>query len=478
MKYGNIPQHNGKRTPSGSFLATSPSEHGEEFSGPSPALRGGWVGFHPSKSLTLTGGGGAACRDGGGFLSSTSPALRGGRVGFLLALCTLGSIPALAQAAPGHVALAPPAAVGQSAALNAPYVLSPDDQLSIGVLGHPDLTESVVVLPDGTFRYPIVGSVHAAGMTVRSLTQTLTQGLSTDLNQPEVTVTVVQTRPRLISVLGDVHTPGQYPVKDGEHLLDVLAACGGPAQPAQLTSATLVTDNGTKSMALDVPGLMNNTDMAENIPVEAGDVLLVQARDASVGQCQVIGEVQKAGSFPDPTDGLTVATLLAQTGGPLPDASLTHAQIMHDGTATDEDLRPLLSNLNASVGQTRLMPGDVLLVPVNQDKVGILGEVREPQDYLIPDGQTLTIAQAVSLAGGPTNQASRSQASIIRKGPDGKPIVIPVNIDAMLAGKTKVAEVTLRPGDILYVPTRHQAPGFNPLNYLGLASTAAVLARQ
>jgi polysaccharide export outer membrane protein len=450
MKNGNSPQHSGNGTPSGSFLATSPSEQGEGFSGPSPALgfiggRGGRVGF---------------CD----------------RVGFILALCALGGVvPALAQSAPvlmqGTQTLA-----GQSASAQ-PYVLSPDDQVTISVLGHADLSQSVIILPDGTFRYPIVGNVHAAGMTVQGLTQALTTGLSTDLNQPEVTVTVMQTRPRLISVLGDVHAPGQYPVKTGEHLLDVLAACGGPSQSSQLTSATLVTDNGAKSMTLDVPGLMNNTDPSENIPVEPGDVLLVQARDPSLGAVQVIGEVTKTGSFPVPAAGLTVATLLAQTGGPLPDASLTHAQIMHGGFATDEDLRPLLSNLNAPVGQTRLMPGDVLLVPVNQDKVGILGEVRSPQSYVIPDGQTLTVAEAVTQAGGPTNEASRSKATIIRKGPDGKPIVIDVNLDAMLAGKTKVADVSLEPGDILYVPTRHQAPGFDPLKYLGLATTASILAR-
>jgi protein involved in polysaccharide export with SLBB domain len=354
-------------------------------------------------------------------------------------------------------------------------VLSPDDQLSVSVLGHPDMTESVVVLPDGTFQFPVVGTVHAAGLTVQGLKRVLVQGLSTDLNQPEVTVTVVQTRPRLVSVLGDVHAPGQYPVKVGTHLEDILAACGGPAQPAQLTQATLVTDNGTKSTPIDVLGLMNNTDPTENVPLEAGDVLLVQAKSPETGQVQVIGEVQHPGAFPVPVGGLTVEALLAESGGAAADGALTQAQIMHGGHSTSIDLHPLMSDLNAPVGQTVIMPGDVLLVPANLSKIAILGEVREPQDYLIPDGQTVTVGDAVALAAGPTSEADRKSAYVIRKGADGKPVVIPVDLGALLAGQTRVADLPLQPGDVLYVPTRHHAPGFNPLTALGQISPLTYL---
>ncbi len=398
-----------------------------------------------------------------------------GRWGFLLLALSVPTI-AHAQTAPGRTPLAPPAPVSQSAgqggqsAPGAAYVLSPDDQLNISVLGHENLTQSVVILPDGTFQYPIVGAVHAAGLTVAGLKRTLVQGLSTDLNQPQVTVTVVQTRPRMVSVLGDVHAPGLYPVHPGTHLEDILAACGGPAQPAQLTQATLVTDGGTKSTPIDVLGLMNDTDPTENVPMEAGDVLLVQAKNPETGQVQVIGEVLRPGAYSVPVDGLTVEAVLAETGGAAPDGALTQAQIMHDGKSIPVNLHPLMTDLNAPVGQTVLMPGDVLLIPQDLNKVAILGEVHQAQDYLIPDGKTLTVADAVALAGGPTSQAARGKATIVRRGADGQPVVIPVDLDALLAGKTQVADVPLQPNDILYVPTRHQAPGFNPLNLLGYAS--------
>ena len=61
-------------------------------------------------------------------------------------------------------------------------MLADGDQLAVSVLGHADLSTQVTILPDGTFAYPVVGPVHAAGQTVAGLTQLLIRGLSSQLN--------------------------------------------------------------------------------------------------------------------------------------------------------------------------------------------------------------------------------------------------------------------------------------------------------
>ena len=74
--------------------------------------------------------------------------------------------PLLLLSALALLAPAPPARADGPALTNATpmaYVLSPDDQLDISVRGHDDFKASVTVLPDGTFNYPVVGKVHAAG---------------------------------------------------------------------------------------------------------------------------------------------------------------------------------------------------------------------------------------------------------------------------------------------------------------------------
>ena len=82
------------------------------------------------------------------------------------------------------------------------YVLGPDDQIDVSVLGHADFSAAVTVLPDGTFSYPVLGKVHAAGLTVDKLTAKIAAGLSSQLNQPTVTVYLRQGRARRVSVIG------------------------------------------------------------------------------------------------------------------------------------------------------------------------------------------------------------------------------------------------------------------------------------
>lgn len=359
------------------------------------------------------------------------------------ALC-LGALPGAAAA--GKPALAtdarPAVAVSQT------YVLSPDDQLNISVQGHEDLTTAVTILSDGTFNYPQVGAVHAAGLTVAALTRLLAQGLSDTINQPEVNVSVKASLPRRVSVLGAVHAPGQYDVKPDSRVLDILAAAGGPAQDANLTDATLVSAGGTKTTSLDVDALMKSADSAQNLPLAPGDVLLLQAREAY--QVQVTGEVAKTGTFLVPKEGMPILTLLSRAGGPLPDAAMTQAQILHDGKARTVNLRPLTHDLNDPIGEVKLMPGDVLQVPATTLKVALLGNVNRPGAYDVPDGETLPITKALILASGTAGDADLKNATLLRRSPEGTPILLPVNLALLLSGKEK--DTVMQPGDILYVP--------------------------
>src|SRR5579875_3175182 len=88
------------------------------------------------------------------------------------------------------------------------YVLAPTDELDISVLNQPDLHQAnVPILADGSFTFPVVGNVKAAGLTVAQLTSVLTKGLSERYNQPQVTVVVLTSHTRKISVTGAVHSP-------------------------------------------------------------------------------------------------------------------------------------------------------------------------------------------------------------------------------------------------------------------------------
>ena len=132
---------------------------------------------------------------------------------------------------------------------------------------------------------------------------------------------------------------------------------------------------------------------------------------------------------------------------------------MHAGTVRALNLHPLKYNLGDPAGRITLVAGDTLLVPENRQKVAVLGEVRAPAVYLIPDGEDLPITQALAEAGGPTADGDKKQVGILRLGADKKRHLVAVNMDALFKGDSTVADAGLQPGDILVVPTRRRKQG-------------------
>ena len=344
-----------------------------------------------------------------------------------------------------------PSAVAKS------YVLSPDDVIEVSVLGHEELRATVTILPDGGFDYPILGNVHAAGMTISGLTRTLSSGLGKRYNQPEVTVYLRQGRLRRVSVLGDgSKAAGQFEFRTGMHLLDLLSAAGGLAGPAPLVEATLVTGGGEQTTKIDLVPLMNGTDLSQNVPLVPGDTQFLIARNVEVGQVQVVGEVARPGAYSITPSGVSMLALLNQAGGALPTAKLTKAQVKHDGMVRIVNLRPLLTtDLSDDAGQIRIFPGDELLIPANKNIVLALGEVRSTGVLAIPDDQPLTLTHAYALVGGATPDGDKKNVSIVRRTPSGAATLLSINMEDVLKGKNGVTDILLQPDDILFIQTRN-----------------------
>lgn len=110
-------------------------------------------------------------------------------------------------------------------AIPSEYQLGPGDQLRVTVFGETDLTGSYVVGSQGSIAYPLVGEVHAAGLTVPQFTAALQHALEAYVRQPNVSVEVANYRPFFI--LGEVNRPGTYPYSANLTVLNAVATAGG-----------------------------------------------------------------------------------------------------------------------------------------------------------------------------------------------------------------------------------------------------------
>jgi len=138
-----------------------------------------------------------------------------------------------------------------------------------------------------------------------------------------------------------------------------------------------------------------------------------------------------------------------------PDLSVT-ARVATDGTMS----YPLLGNIRASGFTVReleknitdLLASDYLISPQvsifvkEYAKISILGQVRNPGSYQMKESLTLT--QAVALAGGFDDTADTSTVKIIR-GKDEKKETLEINIDQVLTKESP--DVEIRPNDTIIV---------------------------
>ena len=103
-------------------------------------------------------------------------------------------------------------------------------------------------------------------------------------------------------------------------------------------------------------------------------------------------------------------------------------------------------------------------------RVQIWGEVRIPGLYVVADGTDLI--EAISLAGGPTQDASLSRVKVIRFAGDRRG-VIDINVNDYIRSASEDATLRLQPNDTINVPSR-----FWPKvgRWAGLLTTLALIA--
>jgi polysaccharide export outer membrane protein len=98
-----------------------------------------------------------------------------------------------------------------------------------------------------------------------------------------------------------------------------------------------------------------------------------------------------------------------------------------------------------------MCPGDIVSIP-KAEVVYVVGDVKKAGGFQLSSHESISLLQALTLAEGLDRDNAANRAKIIRPAPggDGKPREIPVDINAIFAGKAP--DQPLYGNDILYVP--------------------------
>ncbi len=152
----------------------------------------------------------------------------------------------------------------------------------------------------------------------------------------------------------------------------------------------------------------------------------------------VQGAVQSPGSY-DLLGGNTLLEIIGRAGGVRPDRGGKVLIIRGSDAAEQETIEVDASSLLEEGDVTQnvaLEPGDIVVVPVARRlRVYVTGAVRIPGvvDYSSSEG--ITVLQAITAAGGPTERANLKKVTVKRRLSDGTEEVIPINAKRIQKGK-------------------------------------------
>lgn len=107
------------------------------------------------------------------------------------------------------------------------YVISPGDLLAIRVYNQEGMSGRPRVRVDGKISLPFLNDVQAAGLTTAALADHIAKRLKDFVVNPIVTVSLEETKPFEVYVVGEVVKAGRYMVEPSGTVLQAIAAAGG-----------------------------------------------------------------------------------------------------------------------------------------------------------------------------------------------------------------------------------------------------------
>jgi polysaccharide biosynthesis/export protein len=224
----------------------------------------------------------------------------------------------------------------------------------------------VRVANDGTIFFPRVGRVKVVGLNAQHIQKLLTIGLAKTIRDPQLDVRISGFNSQSVQATGNIRSPAAESITDVPlTILDAINRAGGALADADLQNVG-VTRNG-KRYTVDVAALLETGDQQQNVLLEDGDIIDVP--DRSNSRVFVLGEVGRPVSLPMNRGRLTLADAITGANGLDPKSSDPHMIYVirgADKTLSPEVFKLDMTQVDAVLLMTKfeLLPKDVVYVQV------------------------------------------------------------------------------------------------------------------
>ncbi len=322
-------------------------------------------------------------------------------------------------------------------------IVGPRDILDIQVFNEPTMSMNVVVSASSQFSFPLLRRVDATNMTLDELGQHMEKRLLDGryLIDPSVTIQFVKQNFFVVTLSGNVISPGVVPIFPGMKLRELFAQRGGINNQE---AGPYIHIHGEKGREFKIPRKQfengSSAEMREyNIELMPKDEVIVPSADDFF----VLGAVNKPGNY-RLTRKTTIGEALGMAGGRTENGGNTLFWHSHhkNGEPVITTFTYTQYQQNEKIRDSVITENDSIYIS-QADFVFVGGKVNKPGMY--PWKPKMTLQSAIIAAEGRHFSASR-KLILIREVSNGKQVKTSYHLSDLKNKK----DVKVFPGDIIY----------------------------
>ncbi|MEO8342707.1 MAG: polysaccharide biosynthesis/export family protein [Gallionella sp.] len=157
------------------------------------------------------------------------------------------------------------------------YLLRQGDTVMVSVWREEALQKEVIVLPDGSITFPLVGRIEVAGLSTAEVERRITAKLKEYIPEPVVTVVIAGIDGNRAYVMGKVNSPGSLIISGPLTVLQAISVMGGFDKFADESGIKVIRAKSDRQEVLPVhyKDIISGKDMSTNIQLKAGDTIVV-----------------------------------------------------------------------------------------------------------------------------------------------------------------------------------------------------------
>ncbi len=187
----------------------------------------------------------------------------------------------------GNVQTYYPYAPFTNAPVTSEYTLGPGDQLLVRAWGSIDINYQAVVDRSGLVSIPKVGSFSVTGVKLGDAQGVITQAISKQFKNFDLSVTLGQTRSITVYVVGQARRPGSYTLSSLSTISSALFASGGPNNNGSMRHVQLKRA-GKVIAEFDLYDFLSKGQTNGDVKLIDGDVLVMPP---ALGYVALVGKL-------------------------------------------------------------------------------------------------------------------------------------------------------------------------------------------